>query len=98
MCVFGRYFFVTRTVEVFGRDFLSGRAVQVFEVGFGDLGVTFFVGIFVDDRHGRFGQNRQRRHHDVELVSAAVFFQCQERFVFPRQQHVTLPVVHKGDG
>ncbi|MNY05567.1 hypothetical protein D3C86_1382920 [compost metagenome] len=68
------------------------------EVGFGDLLVALFLGILVNHRHRWFGENRQRRHDDVELVGAALFFQGQEGFVFPGQQYVALTVVDEGNG
>ena len=96
--VFGGHFRIAWAVEVLGRNLLASRAVQVFQVFSGDFGVALFLGVLVDHGHWRLREDRQGRHDDVELVGAAVFFEGQERFVFPRQQHVTLTVVDEGDG
>src|SRR5690606_11073649 len=96
--VLGSDFGVARTIEVLRGDFLAFLAVQVLQVLGGDFFVALFLGVLVVDSDRRLSQNRQRRYDDVELVCAAVFFQRQEGFVFPRQQHIALTVVDEGDG
>ena len=96
--IFGGDFLIPWTVEVLRRDLLARRAVQVVEVRGGDLGVALFLGVLVNHGHRWLREDRQRRHDDVELVGAAVFFQGQERLVFPGQQYVTLTVVDEGNG
>ena len=95
--VLGGNGFVAWAVEVLRRDALAFFAVQVLQVGFGDLAGAFLVDVFIDDSHRWLSQDRQRRRDDFELVTA-LFFQGQEGFVFPGQQHVTNVVVNEGDG
>jgi len=64
-----------------GDDRLRRRRIEELQIGFGDLARALGVDVAVDQRHGRLGEDRQRRRDDVELVLAE-FLAGEEGVVF----------------
>lgn len=94
--VFGLGFFRGGAIEVFANNVLRFFRVQVFQVGRRHRAGAFFVHIFVNHVHGRFGQNADGRHHNFNPVTK-LFFQ-QIGLVFPTDEGIALVALRKGDG
>src|SRR5690606_40714837 len=77
----------------FSRDWSS----DVCSSDLGDFTGALALDVLVHHGHRRFGEDRQRRRDDLEVV-AALFLERQEGLVLPRQQHVADLVVDEGDG
>ena len=79
-----------RAVEVAGDDLLRRRRVEEIEIGLRHLARAALVDDGIDQGDRRLGQDRERRHHDLELVGAELL-QDQEGLVLPRDQRRRRP-------
>ena len=86
---------IARPVVMFAGDILAFRRVEVVEVPLGDLACATLVDDLIDDSHGRFSENGNRRRHDLEFVSAE-FLGSEIGLVFPGNQHVADAAFGKG--
>src|SRR5262245_23767109 len=74
---------VARAVVVARGDLLAFRRVEVLEVFLRHGTRAAAQDYLVDHRHRRFGEDADRRNHDLELVGTQ-FLGREPRFVFPR--------------
>ena len=88
---------VPGAVEVLERDRLALGAVEVVEVGLGRRALLVGLDVALDQRHGRLGQDRDRRQHDLELVLAELL-ERQVGLVLPGEQHVADAALGEGRG
>ena len=73
-----------------------GRVEEV-EIGFRRLARALGIDVAVDERDRRLGQDRDRGHHDLELVLAELLA-SQEGLVLPGDQHVADAALGEGHG
>src|SRR5262249_42137399 len=76
-----------RPVEVPGDRGLRGRRVEEIEIAAGGLAFRLAGEIAIDQRDGRLGEDRERRHDDVESARAELL-QGEVRLVLPGDQRV----------
>ena len=80
-----------------GGQLLAFRRVEIVEIGLGHLAGTVLVDILVDDRDRRLREDRDGRHHDLELALAELVLR-EERLVLPGDQHVAESALDEGGG
>ena len=77
-----------------GGQGLALRAIEELQVGLRHLAGALLVHHLVDHGHGRLGQDRQGRRHDLDLVGAQLLDR-QVGLVLPGQQHVAQATLHE---
>jgi len=95
--VFGRGFFIGRTIEIFADKILRLVGVEVFQIFPSQFQGAFFSNILADDGHWRFGQNADARSDDLEFIRAE-FLQGEECLIFPSEKNIADAALHKCGG
>src|SRR4051812_4359268 len=78
---------IARPIMVLRGDFLAFGRVDEVEISLRRRARALLVDHLVNNRDCRLGEDRERRHHDLELVLAE-FVDRQVRFVLPGNQHI----------
>src|SRR5688572_13403171 len=88
---------IARTEVIARDDLLAVRRVEILQIRFRDGSRPLAVDDRVYPRNGGLGEDAHGRCHDLESA-AAHLRECEQRFVFPREQHVAQTALYEGVG